>query len=256
MASITATQLKATLEAETYPYTLRIYTYVPKYPIYPYVSIRKIKPQGSQEDITTVTKTDGFEVKLHIRYTRDMDKEEQDQTTVENTILGALEDQDFGAVALFSESKQWQRQPLQRLYGSTSTIMVTITDMESKSGSGILGYTDKIELNSDGSPTQIQLLRYADNYGTSMDSHMNDAGKSYWDITSSEVHTIDMTYEATTTLDTILKTAMDSREDVKGKLLRGGATTNYTFLVGKTTKAGQFDNIERATTTLYITGTW
>lgn len=258
MAAITASALKTTLEAEkaNYPYTIRFFTTVPKYPIYPYVTIRKIKPQGTQEDITTVTKTDGFEVKLHIRYTRDQEKEEQDQTTVENVILEALEGQDFGAVALFSESKTWQRQPLQKLYGSTSTIMVTITDIASKSGSGIVGYTNKLELNSDGTPTQIQALRFEDNRGTTVDAHLNDAGVSYWDPISSEGHSFNVTYESTTALDSIINTAADSKDEIKGKLLRGGTTTNYLFLVGKTTKQGQFDNIERATTTIYVAGTW
>jgi len=257
MAAITATALKITLEAvTTYPYTLRFFTAVPKYPIYPYVVIRKIKPQGTQEDFVTITKTDGFEVKLHIRYTRTIEKEEEDQTTVENSMLTALEAQDFGSAALFSESKTWQRMPLQKLYGSTSTIMVTITDIVSKSGLGIGGYTDKIELNSDGSPTLIQLLRMEDQRGTTTDAHLNDAGVSFWDPIASEGHSIQATYESTTALDTIINTAADLKEEIKGKLQRGGVTTQYLFLVGRTTKSGQFDNIERATTTFYVSGTW
>ena len=258
MASITASALKTTLEAEkaNYPYTIRFFTAVPKYPIYPYVTIRKIKPQGTQEDVVTITKTDGFEVKLHIRYTRDVAKEEADQTTVENVILAALEAQDFGTQALFSESKTWQRQPLQKLYGSTSTIMITITDIISKSGSGIGGHTDKIELNSDGTPTLIQLLRMEDQRGTTTDAHLNDQGQSFWDPISSEGHSINATYESTTDLDSIINTAADLKEEIKGKLQRGGVTTNYLFLVGRTTKSGQFDNIERATTTFYVSGTW
>ena len=257
MAAITASALKTTLEAEkdSYPYTIRFFTAVPKYPIYPYVTIRKIKPQGTQEDIVTITKTDGFEVKLHIRYTRDVSKEEQDQTTVENVILSALEAQDFGSAALFSESKTWQRQPLQKLYGSTSTIMVTITDIISKSGSGIGGHTDKIELNAP-SGTVIQLLRMEDQRGTTTDAHLNDAGVSFWDPISSEGHSINATYESTIALDSIINTAADLKEEIQGRLLRGDVTTNYLFLVGRTTKSGQFDNIERATTTFYVAGTW
>jgi len=260
MAAITATALKTTLEAvTTYPYTLRFFTAVPKYPIYPYVTIRKIKPQGTQEDFVTITKTDGFEVKLHIRYTRDVAKEEEDQTTVENSILTALEAQDFGTQALFSESKTWQRQPLQKLYGSTSTIMVTITDIISKSGSGIGGHTDKIELNAisgETTGTLIQILRMEDQRGTTTDAHLNDAGVSFWDPISSEGHSIQATYESTTALDTIINTAADLKEEIQGRLQRGNVTTNYLFLVGRTTKSGQFDNIERATTTFYVAGTW
>jgi hypothetical protein len=255
MASITATALKTTLEGGTYPYTLRFRTTEPKYPIYPYVLIRKSKPQGTDEDHVTVTKRDGFEITLFVRYTRDQEKEEADQTTIENAILVLLEAQNFGASHLFTESKNWQRQPMQRMYGSQSRIIINITDIISKSGSGIIGANDKIELNAP-SGTLIQVLRLSDNRGTSVDSHMTDDGKSWWDPTSSEVHSIDFTYESTTALDTTINTAADARNEIQGRLQRGGVTTNYTFLVGKTTKAGQFDNIERATTTLYVTGTW
>lgn len=256
MASITATDLKTTLEGGTYPYTIRFYTTIPKYPVYPYVTIRKNKPQGTDEDFVTVTKTEGFEIKLHVRYTRGQADEEADQTTVENQILALIEGQNFGASALFGETKSWQRQPLQRLYGSTSTIMVTIKDIATKSGSGILGYTEKIELNSDATATQIQVLRLGDSRGMAVDSHMNDLGATIWDPVTSETHSMDFTYESSTALDTIINTASDSRDEIKGKLIRGGVTTNYLFLVGKTVKSGQFDNIERATTTLYVTGTW
>ena len=35
MASKTATQIKTTLEALTYPYAVRFYTFEPKFPVYP-----------------------------------------------------------------------------------------------------------------------------------------------------------------------------------------------------------------------------
>jgi hypothetical protein len=67
---------------------------------------------------------------------------------------------------------------------------------------------------------------------------------------------LDFTYESTIALDTIINTAADSKDEIKGKLVRGGVTSKYLFLIGKTIKSGQFDNIERATTTLYVSGTW
>ena len=40
MASKTASEIKTTLEAQTYPYPLRFYTTRQKFPIYPYVEIK------------------------------------------------------------------------------------------------------------------------------------------------------------------------------------------------------------------------
>ena len=88
MASKTASEIKTTLEAQTYPYPLRFYTTRQKFPIYPYVEIIK-EPQGTDENITDITKNDGFKITLHVRYIRDFDTEETNQTTIENTILSA-----------------------------------------------------------------------------------------------------------------------------------------------------------------------
>jgi hypothetical protein len=198
------------------------------------------------------------EIIFYLRYNRRQEDEEENQTTVENTILATLESVNFGTNALFSETKSWQRSPLnvQGIYGSQSRITVSIVDKASKSGSGILGYTDKIELNSDTTPIQIQCLSFNESYGNGMDTHNNDIGQSIWDTTSSETHSITFTYESTTSRDSLIKTLADARDEVKGKVIRGGVSTNYNFLVGNTTRAGQFDNIERATTVLYVNGTW
>ncbi len=256
MVSITASVLNTALEAETYPYTITFYDYVPKFALFPYCVVRKSQPQGSNETVTDITKREAFEVTLYIRYTRQQTAEEADQTTIENTILTKLETIDFGTAALFSENKNWQRTPIQKLYGSQSRIQIDIVDKASKSGAGILGYTDKIEFNSEGVATQIQCLAFNESRGTNMDTHVNDVGQSIWDPTSSETMTITMTYESTTARDTLINGLADGRIENNGKLIRGGVTTNYKFLVGNTTKAGQFDNIERATTNLYVAGTW
>ena len=256
MVSITASVLKTALEAETYPYTITFYDYVPKFALYPYCVVRKSQPQGSNETVTDITKREAFEVTLYVRYTRQQAAEEADQTTIENTILTRLETIDFGTAALFSENKNWQRTPIQKLYGSQSRIQIDIVDKASKSGAGILGYTDKIEFNSQTVAVQVQCLAFNESRGTNMDTHVNDIGQSIWDPTSSETMTITMTYESTTARDTLINGLADGRIENNGKLIRGGVTTNYKFLVGNTTKAGQFDNIERSTTVLYVAGTW
>ena len=127
MAAITATALKTILDVKAdYPFPntrpLQFYTTKPKYPIFPYVVIRKSPPQSSEETITDTTKKDGFEITLYVRYTRDQATEEAEQTTIEDTILSKLETTSFGANALYFESKQWRRTPIPQLYGSQSAI--------------------------------------------------------------------------------------------------------------------------------------
>lgn len=256
MASITAEQLKVNLEDEIYPYTIRFYTYEPKFPMYPYCVVMKNQAQGTTETITEITKREGFEVTLYIRYTRMQEDEETDQTTIENTIMAALESQNYGTSALFSETKTWQRSPLQKVYGIQSRISLQIVDKTSRSGTGILGYTDVVQFNSQSSATNVNCLAFSESRGMGVDHHVNDEGNSFDDPGEEIQHIISITYESTTALDTIINTLSASRTENNGRLIRGGVTTNYKFLVGSTTKSGQFDTIERATTSLHISGTW
>lgn len=259
MTSLSAETIKNILDAvTTYPYEIKFFTYEPRFPLYPYCVIRKSQPQGSVKTITDVTKQEGFEITFHIRYNRDFTEEERDQTEVEEIIISTLEGVDFGTNALFSESKSWQRSPLEArgVFGSKSRLLVSVVDKQSKSGSGILGYTDKIELNSDSTPVQIQCLSFNETYGSAVESHYDDSLVTRLDPTTAGSHFISFTYESTAARDTLFKTLTDSRSEIKGKVLRGGVTTKYLFLVGNTVRSGQFDNIERATTTIYINGSW
>ena len=127
MASKTATQIKTTLEGVTFPYPIRFYTTKQKYPIYPYCEIVKTPPQSTTEDVTDVTKSEGFKITLYIKYVRGFDTEEADQTTIENSMLTALEAQNFGAGKLYMERKDWARTAIPEPFGMSSTITITIT---------------------------------------------------------------------------------------------------------------------------------
>jgi hypothetical protein len=255
MASKTATQIKTTLEAKTYPYKIRFYTFEPKYPVYPYISVVKTQPQSTtQENITDITKSEAFEIKLHIRYTRLQATEEADQTTIENTILSAIETQDFGTSFLFMEQKRWQRNTTDRpIYGSESAITVTLTDKASTSGSGILGAETSFAI-SGGSTIKILGLEQQEGAGTV--SHHIDSGEVFRDITTFDRGVITITYESTNALDSEIQTIREAGDDKNITLTKKGTAKNFIVKFGNTSKRGQFDNIERATTTLYVQGVW
>ena len=255
MASKSATQIKTSLEAETYPYAVRFYTFNPKYPVYPYITIIKTLPQATtSQDITDTTKTEAFEIKLHVRYTRSQATEEADQTTIENTILSAVEIQDFGTSYLFMESKRWQRQDIPRpIYGSESSIIITITEKTSTSGSGILGAETTLAIQ-DGSTITILALDQSE--GASLVSHHQDTGEIFRDIGEFERGAITITYESTNAIDSEISTIRDAGDDKNITLTKKGTAKKFVVKFGGTTKRGQFDNIERATTALYVQGTW
>ena len=250
MVALTATQLKTILDIPAdYPHPntrpLRFFTTVPKYAIYPYVVIRKQPPQSTEETITDTTKRDGFEITLYVRYTREQDLEEQEQTSIENTIISKLEATDFGTNALYFESKQWQRTPIPRLYGSQSRIILSVRDKVSTSGSGILG--SQMTLQIVGGST-IQLLALNSTEGVSIERHSDDSG-----VLSNTVQTIDLgdyffEYESTIALSGELETLRDTGNEVNVILTKGADTRDMNIIFGQTSKRGQFDNIERATT--------
>ena len=138
MASKTATDIKSTLETGSYPYPIRFYTTKQRFPIYPYCEIIKV-PQSTDEDVTDTSKNDGFSITLYVKYMRGLELEEENQTTIENTILSLLEAQDFGTSKLYQETKSWSRSPIQKPFGSQSTITIKVVDRVSTSGSGVLG---------------------------------------------------------------------------------------------------------------------
>ena len=255
MASKTATQIKTTLEALTYPYVVRFYTFEPKFPVYPYVSVIKTQPQSTtSENVTDITKTEDFEIKLHFRYTRSQADEEADQTTIENSILSAIETQDFGTSYLFSETKRWIRNTIDRpIYGSTSSITISLTDKASTTGSGILGAETSLAIS--GGST-IKILGLDQSEGVGVVSHHIDSGEVLRDATTFDRGQITITYESSNAIDSEIATIRDSGDDKNITLTKKGSAKQFVVKFGQTSKRGQFDSVERATTTLYVQGVW
>lgn len=251
MASKTASEIKTTLEAQTYPYPLRFYTTRQKFPIYPYVEIIK-EPQGTDENITDITKNDGFKITLHVRYIRDFDTEETNQTTIENTILSALEGQDFGTAKLYSESKTWSRQPMTKPFGSQSVIVVRITDRASKSGSGVLGSEMTMTIGRGSTNTVITLLSIKEDIGPQIVSHYNDERKRFVDPDNFNEGEFTIEYENTSALETEIDGYRDTGNSIACRLIRKNVNKDFNAVFGATSKTGQYDKVERAVTRLYL----
>ena len=194
-----------------------------------------------------------------VKFTRRQEEEEVDQLTIENEILRVLNVADIEPTGkIFYESGNWSRQSLdQEVFGTKSILRFTYRNVTSTTGSGIVGSTGILELNSGGSPTVIQLLDYdVSGEGVDILSHIDDNGITRYDPLGVKELEMRVTYENTDVIEGIVETASDNRLDVQGKITRNGVVKNHTFLIGNTTKRGQYSDIEKATTTLYVTGTW
>ena len=244
MVAPTAIALKSALDDETYPYPIEIFTYVPKYSRYPYIVIRKTPPIQTEKDVTTKTIREGFEITLYIRYTKLQQDEEADQLTIENTILNSLEKIDFGTQALYLETKSWQRTPIPTLYGTQSRLSVMIVDKASITGEGILGSDTSMTLPSGD---KVKILALNSTEGAVQDTHTDDVGINLRDFSQIEQGDFTMEYESAPTLNNEIKQISDGN-NVDVTFIKKGVSRSLTVLFGLTSKRGQFDTIERAST--------
>tara|TARA_B110001454_G_scaffold177098_1_gene169452 strand:- start:5749 stop:6528 length:780 start_codon:yes stop_codon:yes gene_type:complete len=257
--TLSQSDIETILKTGTYPYTLQYYRRKQKFPLYPSVEVLKTQPDSTTTDITKTSTESQFEITLLIKFTRREEEEEVDQIVIENEIQRVLKVADVEPTGkIFFESGSWSRQPLDvEVFGMKSVLRFTYRNVTSTSGSGIVGSTSLLELNSDGTPVVIQLLDYdVSGEGVDIQSHIDDTGITQYDPISVKELEIRVTYENTDSIESVIETAGDNRVDVQGKITRNGVAKNHTFLVGNTTKRGQYSDVEKATTTLYVTGTW
>ena len=250
------------LKTGTYPTTqktLQYYQQKQKFPIYPYIEVRKVQSDSNTTDVQKTSKDQTFEIRYYLKYTRSESAEESDRLLTENEILRVLEVADIEPVGkIYFESKQWNTGIIDDpIYGSKSTLRFTFKDVSSTTGSGLIGSGDQIQLNSQGTPLSIQMLALNTKLGFTIDTHYTDDKLSTHDPNlREEFGEFIITYEQTTAIKTIVDGLSAAGNTNNGKIIRGGVETNLSFLVGQTTTSGNYGDLERATTTFYATGTW
>ena len=247
MSSLSSADLQKILEKLDYPYPVRFSTTTPKFPIYPYITIRKQPPVSTTTDVTDINQTDGFEITLFVRYTRDQGTEERDQSNIETIILSAIENTDFGASAVYMESRHWNRVPVPRPYGSQSILKIQVTDKRSASGEGILGS----EMSLQTAHGNIRLFSLSTQEGPTLTQDSGDDGILYRDAGQVDTGDITFEWESTPTNDAIVR-GLSNGEFQTVILVKGAVKRTILVLFGATTKRGQFDKVERATTRLTV----
>lgn len=262
MMTITQSDIINILKTGTYPTSQKALTYYQqkqKYPLYPFVEVRKVQSDSLTTDVQKTSKDQTFEIRFYMKYTRNESVEEADRLATENEMLRVLELANIEpAGIIYFESKQWNTSLIDdQIYGSRSVLRFSVKDIDSTSGSGIIGSKDKIELNSLTTPLQIQILNMNTNKGFSVDRHFTDDRNIIYDpnqlITYGE---FTITYENTVAIQAVIDSISASGEENSGKFIRSGVATNYKFIVGNTSTSGSYGEIERATTTFYATSTW
>jgi len=260
--TLTQAAIIVILKTGTYPTTqkaLNYYEQKQKFPIYPFVEVRKVQSDSNITDVQKTAKDQTFEIRFYMKYTRPEAVEEADRLATENEMLRVLEDEDIEpAGIIYFESKQWNTQIIDdTIYGSKSVLRFTFKDITSTSSSGLIGSGDQIELNSQATPLSIQILALTTRKGFSIDTHYTDDRRDVYDPNLLiEFGEFTITYEQTTVIKAIIDGLSAIGNTNNGKIIRGGVETNFSFHVGQTNTSGSYGEIERATTTFYATGTW
>jgi len=260
--TITQQQIIDILKTGVYPTSQKSLSYHQqkvKYPIYPFVEVRKVQSDSNTTDVLKTGKDQAFEIRFYMKYTRPEAVEEADRLATENEMLRVLENADIEPSGIiYFESKNWNTSIIDdAIYGSKSVLRFTVKDVSSTTGSGFIGSGDKIELNSQTTPVQIQILNISERKGFSIDTHFNDERVAQYDPnTLIKFGEFTITYERTSALKTLIDDLSASGTINNGKIIKGGSSTNLSFFVGQTTASGSYGEIEKATTTFYASGTW
>lgn len=262
MTTITQQDIINILKTGTYPISqkaLQYYQQKQKFPIYPFIEVRKVQSDSNTTDIEKTSVDQTFEISFYMKYTRPEAVEEADRLATENEILRVLENNDFIPVGvIYYENKSWNTSQIDdSVYGSRSSLRFSIKDIGATGNTGIIGSGDKIELNSQATPLLIQILNISDRNGFSIDTHYDDTKRAVYDpnllIPYGE---FTVTYKQTLAIKAIIDAISASGAINNGKLYRGGSATNFSFLVGQTNTNGNYGDVIKATTTFYAVGTW
>lgn len=261
--TITQTDIINILKTGVYPSgqkALAYYQQKQKYPLYPFVEVRKVQSDSNTTDVQKTSKEQTFEIRYYIKYTRPEEVEETDRLSTENEIVNVLELADIEPTSvIYFESKQWMTSNIDdRIYGSRSVLRFTVRDVASTTGVGLIGSDDKIELNSETTPITLQILSIDTTQGFSVDKHFTDDRRAIYDPNQLiEFGEFRVTYETNPTIEAIIKGISDSGGVNNGKLLKsGGISTNFTFLIGQTTSSGRYSELQTSTTTFFATAIW
>lgn len=260
--TITQQQVITILKTGVYPVsqkTLQYFQQKQKFVIYPSVEVNKVQSDSNTTQIDKTNVEQTFEIRFYMKYTRPEAVEEADRLSTENEMLRVLETNDIIPTGLiYFESKTWSTNVIDdSIYGSRSVLRFTIKDISLTDATGIIGSGDKIELNSQTTPIQIQILGMSGRKGFTIDTHYSDDRQSVYDPSlRTTFGEFTITYKQTNAIKTIIEGLNDVGLVNNGKLIKGGVTTNFSFLVGQTNTNGTYGEVEKATTVFYATATW
>lgn len=259
---ITADDIINLLKTGSYPYPLTQYfKFRQKFPFYPSVEVSRTQPDSYNEDVIKRDRNFQMEIRLYIKYNTLPDVELNNQATIENTMSDLLLNYDFqGRGKIFLETIGWSRTDLRggdgEVFGSISSVRLGVKDVTSTDGNGFVGAYNIMELNSDTTPVQFQVLNSSVKSGRGYVLHGDDNGIQVGDPTNFLQGEITLTYENTASLASLIQSLSLAGNTINCRFINGNTIYKYVILVGDTITSGGYSDVERATTRFTVNGTW
>lgn len=259
---ITADDIITLLKTGSYPYPITQYfKYKQRFTLYPSVEVHRVQPDSYNEDVIKRDRNFQYEIKVFIKYNTLPDVELTNQASIEDTMTSLLLSHDFqGNGKIFLETIGWNRIDLTSgegsVYGSVSSVRLGVKDVTSTDGNGFVGAYNIMELNSNTTPVQFQVLNSSVKSGRGYVLHGDDNGIQVGDPTNYLQGEITLTYENTASLASLIQSLSLAGNTINCRFINGNTIYKYVILVGDTITSGGYSDVERATTRFTVNGTW
>ena len=250
---LTSAQIKTILDGLIYAEPVHILDFVKLDARRKFPSI-EIDNQGSElrrQDVQIQETQQRFLIHVWYRLRASGSNDTASAKAIEDVIMAGLEGATLGGSRIFIENKEWNRQSIsQPIHHTKSTLTVFVTDIESASGSGLLGAVQQLILPG---PITLDLLsKPLDDYGITADDDLLENGvRVMTPMANTTFGTSLYEYESTAANHTSIKALIDAKAKI-AVTLRDNGVDRETFdaLLIQTSKPVQYDQIERAILTL------
>lgn len=185
MPHITTQYVIDAIKAGTYPdevqKIIRFVAGKQAYKVFPFVEVEEVSPYSENDAPEIKTNEQGFEIRVHYRYGRTLDRDTTIIEGIETEILEQLDLADFTHGELFYQDRKWSRAEMRGdadtgLYGNVSTLRLNFREYSPTDAGTYIGAGTTLNVGG----TVLTLIRGSTgSHGRDYANAQNDVGDNY-----------------------------------------------------------------------------
>jgi len=251
-----ADDIRDIIAVGSYPFTLSFHAQelLPRDRRYPHCETINVNPEGSQESFDVTQDVNTVEVRVMLRYNRVLDAETQDLFDIENEINSLLKSATLSNEVEISSNFSWSRTQIlnnpHNVHGIQSTLRLTVTEVKSTSGIGVVGGDWKVTLPglSDMQLINKPVERDNESFDNRYDDSVTRVGADYLGNTRSFFGEVESNDSRITTL----RSLKNARDVISATLSRNGVDEVINCKIVSISNAAPFSSIETVTFQLEV----